>query len=156
MSLDFSSLAPAEQQALLDGPALAPPPGVVPDFHSPPNKNEMAYVIYGVCFLLGSLVVALRTYSTWYCARKAYLGDCKELEAYLLIPTSSSSMVNHPLPYRSNAFVIRRYFPPDQALSGCGYSRILLTPCRASMRRSWHLSFTRSISGTLCTNGISV
>lgn len=76
-SLDFSSLLPAEQEALLNGPALQPPADVVPQFDNPPNKNDMAHAVYGLCFAIGSLFVFARVYGTWFCLKKAHISDCK-------------------------------------------------------------------------------
>ncbi|RYP84725.1 hypothetical protein DL770_005177 [Monosporascus sp. CRB-9-2] len=40
MSLDqLHLLPPAQQEAILNGPAHAPPPGVIPNFEDPPNNN---------------------------------------------------------------------------------------------------------------------
>ncbi|KAK5988233.1 hypothetical protein PT974_12373 [Cladobotryum mycophilum] len=47
----FLNLSPAQQQALLDGPALKPPPGVVPNFIDPPNRTTTGYIITGGSFV---------------------------------------------------------------------------------------------------------
>ncbi|RYO83188.1 hypothetical protein DL762_006233 [Monosporascus cannonballus] len=46
MSLDqLHLLPPAQQEAILNGPALAPPPGVMSNFDDPPNNNTLALVV---------------------------------------------------------------------------------------------------------------
>lgn len=76
-SIDFNALSPAEQEALLNGPALQPPAGVVPVFDNPPNRKNMAHVVYGVCIGIGSLFVLLRVFGTWFCQKKAHISDCE-------------------------------------------------------------------------------
>ncbi|RYO83336.1 hypothetical protein DL766_002688 [Monosporascus sp. MC13-8B] len=36
---NFAALSPAQQQAILHGPAMRPPPGIEPNFTDPPNRN---------------------------------------------------------------------------------------------------------------------
>ncbi|RYP18288.1 hypothetical protein DL765_004008 [Monosporascus sp. GIB2] len=49
MSLDqLHLLPPAQQEAILNGPALAPPPGVMPNFDDPPNNNMFTLVVIGI------------------------------------------------------------------------------------------------------------
>lgn len=75
--IDFGALSPAEQQALLDGSALAPPDGVTPNFDNPPNKNTMVMAVYGTCLALGTTLVMARVYSVWCSSRKFYISDCE-------------------------------------------------------------------------------
>lgn len=77
MSVDLSLLTPAQKQALLDGPALAPPTGVTPEFDNPPNMENLAWAVYITCFTIGSLFVFMRAYSTWASSKKLYISDCK-------------------------------------------------------------------------------
>ncbi|RYP01506.1 hypothetical protein DL764_006201 [Monosporascus ibericus] len=51
MSLDqLHLLPPAQQEAILNGPAHAPPPGVTPNFEDPPNNNRLCVVFLSVAF----------------------------------------------------------------------------------------------------------
>ena len=45
---NFSLYSPEEQQAILNKPLLAAPPGVIPDFDNHPNKNGrvLAVVVF--------------------------------------------------------------------------------------------------------------
>lgn len=70
-----------DPESILDGPALTPPTGVVPDFDDPPNSNTTARTIMAVCLTIGSIFFLLRTYSAWFVARKPRMSD------YAMIPT---------------------------------------------------------------------
>ena len=41
---DLSSLTPAELEQFLNGPALTPPDGVIPNFDNRDNKNYIANI----------------------------------------------------------------------------------------------------------------
>ncbi|RYP85595.1 hypothetical protein DL769_000936 [Monosporascus sp. CRB-8-3] len=61
MSLDQIHLLPLEQQeAILNGPALPPPPGIIPSLENPPNKNYIALPV--VTLGLVTLFVAFSYY----------------------------------------------------------------------------------------------
>lgn len=53
----------AKQQAYFQGPALKPPPGVVPDFAHPPNQNVMGYAVLILCATVVAVLVTLQLYS---------------------------------------------------------------------------------------------
>ena len=50
-------------EALLEGPALEPPPGVIPDFANPDGRHGIGYGIVIFCSILSTIAVALRLYS---------------------------------------------------------------------------------------------
>jgi hypothetical protein len=77
MSLDqLHLLPPAQQEAILNGPALAPPEGVVPVLDSPPNQNVLALVITTILLFLATSSVILAGYSKVFRVRRFYLEDC--------------------------------------------------------------------------------
>ncbi|KAI0179003.1 hypothetical protein GGR52DRAFT_569909 [Hypoxylon sp. FL1284] len=57
------SLPNEQQQALLDGPALAPPKGVVSNFDNPDNNNGLAYGVIALCITVATLCLMIRAYS---------------------------------------------------------------------------------------------
>ncbi|KAF2651292.1 hypothetical protein K491DRAFT_682314 [Lophiostoma macrostomum CBS 122681] len=75
MAASFATLTPAEQDAMLNGPALQPPPGVSPDFVNPPNQTTLAYGVLAVCASLATIVVAIRVYAKAFCNRKMHIED---------------------------------------------------------------------------------
>jgi hypothetical protein len=78
MSLDnFTSLSPAEQQALLSGPALPPPPGVLSDFDDPPNGNAEGASIMAICLFAVAVSGLMRIYSRIFVVKRARVEDCK-------------------------------------------------------------------------------
>ncbi|KAJ2977748.1 hypothetical protein NUW58_g7713 [Xylaria curta] len=71
----FHSLSPDKQEALLNGPAAPPPPGVVSNFDNPPNRNELAFAVTTSALALSSVVVILWIFAKAFCQRKVYPGD---------------------------------------------------------------------------------
>lgn len=74
--LNFPNLPPAIQQQILDGPALAPPKGVIPNLKNPPNSNVEAIVVLVVCLFLSTVAGLFRAYTRIFIVRKVYLQDC--------------------------------------------------------------------------------
>lgn len=72
----FFDLPPQLQQEILNGPALAPPNGTVPNLQNPPNQTTMAIVVAVVCLLLGTSVGMLRAFSRIFVSKKLCLEDC--------------------------------------------------------------------------------
>lgn len=63
----LAALSPEEQatlmEALLEGPALKPPPGVISDFDNPGGRYGVGYGIVILGASLAMIAVALRLYS---------------------------------------------------------------------------------------------
>ncbi|XDG05671.1 hypothetical protein ABKA04_005286 [Annulohypoxylon sp. FPYF3050] len=72
---DLSSLTPAELEQLLNGPALAPPDGVIPNFDDKDNKNYIAQAVVPLCLVLTSIAVFLRVWSRIFYIKKVELTD---------------------------------------------------------------------------------
>ncbi|KAI1276491.1 hypothetical protein F5Y07DRAFT_389242 [Xylaria sp. FL0933] len=80
MSLDqISSLPPEQQEAILNGPALPPPPGVVPNFANPPNQNAIAHATLAISLTLTTIASLIR-----FCAR-VFVIKATRLEDYLAV-----------------------------------------------------------------------
>ncbi|KAI1116622.1 hypothetical protein F5Y14DRAFT_439754 [Nemania sp. NC0429] len=56
-------------------PALQPPPGVVPNFDDPPNRNIEAHIGISICVFIVFTGVSLRAYSRIFCMRQVHLED---------------------------------------------------------------------------------
>lgn len=69
-------LPQAEKNAIVYGPALAPPPGVTADFENPPNNNGLAVGVLAACVAVSSLCLLLRVYVQGVLARRFYPEDC--------------------------------------------------------------------------------
>lgn len=78
---DIASLTPDQQHALLSGPALTPPPGVISQFDDPPNKTALGAGLIIACASVCILVVAVRIYAKAFCARKLDVEDYLALAA---------------------------------------------------------------------------
>ncbi|KAI1768206.1 hypothetical protein GGR53DRAFT_479376 [Hypoxylon sp. FL1150] len=79
-TVDFGSLSPAQQEDLLNGPALAPPANVVSDFVNPPNEDTLARVVIGIALAIATICVMLRSYAVWLVVKKIHISD------YMIIP----------------------------------------------------------------------
>ncbi|KAI8950246.1 hypothetical protein F4801DRAFT_590474 [Xylaria longipes] len=76
MSLDqLHSLPPAQQQAILNGPALAPPAGVVPNLGNPPNGNVLCLIITTFLLLVATSAFTLAGYVKLFYDKRIYLED---------------------------------------------------------------------------------
>lgn len=69
------SLSPAELEALLASPALAPPTGVVPNFDNPDNQNGLALFVFTFCTIIATLCLLLRAYARFWVERKLQLEE---------------------------------------------------------------------------------
>ncbi|KAI0517801.1 hypothetical protein F5B22DRAFT_645504 [Xylaria bambusicola] len=86
----LSELTPLEQEWTLNSPALPPPPGVVPNFLRPPNKNHVAIIVNVVCLVVTVLVICLRAYARICCIKKLHFED-------YLIPAALATFVSSVL-----------------------------------------------------------
>ena len=62
--------------ALANEPALAPPPGVVPNFVNPYNQGPILLVIGSILIVLMAVLVSVRAYTKIYIQRKLAWDDC--------------------------------------------------------------------------------
>ena len=78
MSLDqLHLLPPEEQQEILDGPALEPPNGVIPNLINPPNNNAGALAGITICLVVVTIVAMLRVYARVLVLHRVLLEDCE-------------------------------------------------------------------------------
>ncbi|KAI8631465.1 hypothetical protein F5Y19DRAFT_473138 [Xylariaceae sp. FL1651] len=75
MSLDLSQLPLIQQQRILNGPALAPPPGIVPNFDNPPNQNHFGTLTNVMCLTTTVIVIGLRAYAKIFCVKQVHIED---------------------------------------------------------------------------------
>lgn len=73
---NFPNLSPEEQEKILNGPAMQPPPGVTPNFAHPHNHNKEATAFLIVCSTLVVSAALTRAYSRVFVMRKVYMEDC--------------------------------------------------------------------------------
>ena len=66
----------AEMQRKLDGPALAPPPGVRPDFINPANFQDVAMGILALSISISTVGIWIRMYTKLYIFRETRWEDC--------------------------------------------------------------------------------
>ncbi|KAK8016030.1 hypothetical protein PG991_008918 [Apiospora marii] len=83
-STEFWALPPAEREKLLQGPALAPPPGVEPNFDNPPNGNAVVISVCGTCLVVGSFFVFVRVSGMGRSWKKIFISDYLMLVSYVL------------------------------------------------------------------------
>lgn len=66
----------------LDGPALAPPDGVTPNFDRVENQNELAIFVLTLCAVVATLCLFLRAYARAWLLRKVGLEEALIVAAY--------------------------------------------------------------------------
>ncbi|PVI01614.1 hypothetical protein DM02DRAFT_671164 [Periconia macrospinosa] len=71
----FHSLPPEKQRALLLGPAIPPPHGVVPNFENPPNSRHVGWIVTILGISLSTISVVLRLYSRAVYTKKLEIED---------------------------------------------------------------------------------
>ena len=71
-----ASLTPAQLQALLDGPAVSPPPGVIPNFVDPPSLYPQIIVTLVLTLSIATLAVIIRVYTKLHVIKAWHLEDC--------------------------------------------------------------------------------
>lgn len=77
-SLDLIYMLPPEQQdQIINGPALAPPDGVTPNFQDPPNQSIIAEVITPILVAIVAILVLLRFCSKVVVQRSVHIEDGK-------------------------------------------------------------------------------
>lgn len=64
-------------QKALDGPAMAPPPGIIPNYVDPPNLEKEFYIDLILCLTISVLVVSMRMWTKARLLRKVQIEDCK-------------------------------------------------------------------------------
>ncbi|KAK6951113.1 hypothetical protein Daesc_007643 [Daldinia eschscholtzii] len=73
-------LPPEQQQAILNGPALAPPSeDVVPNFENPPNMNGLAIAVTTVALVIVTIAVFLRAYVKIWIVKNPQIHDVRDL-----------------------------------------------------------------------------
>ena len=62
---------------LLEGPAMSPPAGVLPNFRNPPNLDLYVTLTIALCVAFGTLAVLLRMYTKVFISRMLAWEDCR-------------------------------------------------------------------------------
>lgn len=92
----------AEQQLqkLLNGPAMAPPPGVKPNLENPPHLEKEFYIDLILCLTISMLVVGMRLWTKARLVRRIMIEDCKScLRVFFFsFPSSFPFLAVSPLP----------------------------------------------------------
>lgn len=76
--MDFSSwgsLTQEQKDVILDGPALAPPTGVVSNFDNPPNRDGLTLGVIITSVILATTFVLIRIYSKVFVTKKISIPD---------------------------------------------------------------------------------
>ncbi|OAQ60144.1 hypothetical protein VFPPC_10580 [Pochonia chlamydosporia 170] len=79
----FPDLPPRVQQQILNGPAMAPPPGVAPNLNNPSNHNTTGIVFGAICVAVASIAFMLRLHCQIRVLRKWRVCDSLGLLAFL-------------------------------------------------------------------------
>jgi hypothetical protein len=77
MPSDLASLPAIWQKAILDGPALQPPPGVQPNFIDPENRNNLGYALIIMCAVVSTAMTGIRLYAKLTSLKRLGIEDCE-------------------------------------------------------------------------------
>ncbi|KAH9907246.1 hypothetical protein F4778DRAFT_528886 [Xylariomycetidae sp. FL2044] len=58
-----------------NSPALAPPPGKVPNFDNPPHNNKTAIIVISICMILAAIAFVIRAYTRLFRIKRVRLED---------------------------------------------------------------------------------
>ena len=72
-----SPLSPEQLQAVLNGPALHPPPGVTPELDHPPSSSTETAAVLIVCLSIASVAVLMRVFTKTRIIRQVTFADCE-------------------------------------------------------------------------------
>ncbi|KAI1824605.1 hypothetical protein F4861DRAFT_505642 [Xylaria intraflava] len=85
MSLsDLHLLPEMVQQAILNGPALKPPPGVTPTFDNPPNQNALGMAVTTLCLSVSTIAIVIVLYARFLRFKKVRYEDFFVLSGYAI------------------------------------------------------------------------
>lgn len=94
MSVDFTKLTPAELDAVLEMPAMAPPDGEVSNFIDPPNQNAMSVAIMIVCICFVVLCLLIRAYARLILLKRVQAQEYLILAAFVGCRTNLLTIIN--------------------------------------------------------------
>ncbi|KAH7323134.1 hypothetical protein B0I35DRAFT_477021 [Stachybotrys elegans] len=77
----FDGWNKTEKDEFLFGPAMTPPPGIVPNFEDPPNRTRLGFIITTTCLVITSFFWLVRVYSRLFLLRRVRLEDFAGLVA---------------------------------------------------------------------------
>ena len=83
--VDFTQLTQEELDAVLEGPAMAPPEGEVSNFVDPPNQNGLAIGVIAACTSVVVICLTIRLYAQLVLMRRA------QVQEYLIVAAFVSS-----------------------------------------------------------------
>ena len=89
MTNSTAGISPTQVQAelltLLEGPAMSPPAGVIPDFDHAPNLDIYVTVTTTLCVIVATLAVLLRMYTKVFILRVLAWEDCRDIPLHRVI-----------------------------------------------------------------------
>jgi hypothetical protein len=66
-----------QQEAFFNGPALAPPEGIIPNLEHPPNQNALTHAVTAILFILSTAFAALQAFTCIVRKKQAKWTDCE-------------------------------------------------------------------------------
>lgn len=71
----LASLSPAAREVALNGPAHAPPEGVMPSFDNPQNQNRLVIGVINTGLALVTILFFARVYARVFCLKRVHIED---------------------------------------------------------------------------------
>ena len=73
------SLPPINIEALLNGPGLAPPHGVIPNFIHPSGQQGVIIAANAICVAIATISLLIRMYTKVFLVKRYGWEDCESL-----------------------------------------------------------------------------
>ncbi|KAI0398144.1 hypothetical protein F5Y17DRAFT_215620 [Xylariaceae sp. FL0594] len=94
ISLDqIRLLPPAQQEAILNGPALQPPPGMTVNFDHPLNGNLPTLVIESFFLAISAIAVALAVYTKLFLSKRIYFENYLGFAGYAIYAAKTYTVI---------------------------------------------------------------
>lgn len=74
---NMEPVSPEEREALLQGPAATPPPGLESNLTDPPNQRVASYFMIIFFGFLATFALVIRVYTRAFILRRFKIADCK-------------------------------------------------------------------------------
>ena len=71
------SLPQAQVEELLNGPGLAPPNGIIPNFKDPSSQKQVVIAANVICLVIASIGLFIRVYTKVFLVKRYGWEDCK-------------------------------------------------------------------------------
>ncbi|KAI1305649.1 hypothetical protein F5Y03DRAFT_406259 [Xylaria venustula] len=118
------NLPPGYIETIRDSPAATPPPGVIPNYDSPPNGNWLATITIFASIAITTFAFLIRSYSKVFCTKKVKLEDYLGLLSFPFFIAGTTVLITIP---RGPGFFVHQWNLHVKDLEKFLYAYVLST-----------------------------